>query len=279
MPHKAASATNSPAETLLKSKRPLVIAHRGFSQFAPENTLPAFKLALRAQADLVELDYYHSKDGKLIVFHDKTLDRTTDATNRWKAAKIAVGSKTAAEFEGLDAGAWFDRQFAGTKVPTLEESLDVIQGGGGVTLIERKEGDAPTCAALLQQRGLVNQVVVQAFDWHYLKKFHEAEPKQVLGALGPPNLLADGTKPGDRPKPLSAEWLDLVKQSGAKIAVWNRDVTKQSVRAAHRRGLKVWVYTINDAALATSLLDMGVDGIITDNPAIIWRAMALRAMK
>jgi glycerophosphoryl diester phosphodiesterase len=126
---------------------------------------------------------------------------------------------------------------------------------------------------------LINQVVVQAFDWHYLKQFHDLEPTQVLGALGPPKLLADGSKPGDRPKALNAEWLNLVKASGAKLAVWNREVSREAVQQAHARGLKVWVYTINDAELATQLLDLGVEGLITDNPSVIWRAMALRFAK
>jgi glycerophosphoryl diester phosphodiesterase len=78
-----ASETNPPALKLLASQRPLVIAHRGYSQFAPENTLPSFKLAMAAGADMVELDYYPTLDGKQIVIHDHYLDRTTDATNRW----------------------------------------------------------------------------------------------------------------------------------------------------------------------------------------------------
>lgn len=271
-------AADSPAEALLNLKRPLVIGHRGYPQFAPENTLPSFKLAMRAGADLVELDYYHSSDAQPIVIHDTTLDRTTDATNRWGAKKIPVESKTAAEIQSLDAGSWFNAQFAGTKAPLLSEALEVIQNGS-VTLIERKKGDAATCVKFLKARALINQVVVQAFDWQYLKNFHDLEPSQVLGALGPPGLLADGSKPGDRPKPLSAEWLDLVKASGAKIAVWNREVSREAVQLAHSRGLKVWVYTINEPELATTLLDLGVDGLITDNPSVIWRAMALRAAK
>lgn len=275
IPSNTVGAADSPAEALLRLQRPLVIGHRGYPQFAPENTLPSFKLAMRAGADLVELDYYHAKDGQPIVIHDGTLDRTTDATNRWGAKKIPVENKTAAEIQSLDAGSWFDAQFAGTKAPLLSEALDVIQNGS-VTLIERKKGDAAACVNLLKARALINQVVVQAFDWQYLKNFNELEPTQVLGALGPPSLLADGSKPGDRPKPLNAEWLDLVKASGAKVAVWNQDVSKEAVQQAHARGLKVWVYTINDAELANKLLDMGVDGIITNNISLIWRTLALR---
>src|SRR3954468_17714330 len=99
-----AQDTNSPALKLINAGRPLVIGHRGYSQFAPENTLPSFKLAMAAGADLVELDYYPSKDGQMIVMHDPDLDRTTDATNRWHSSHIKLESKTVAEIKTLDAG-------------------------------------------------------------------------------------------------------------------------------------------------------------------------------
>jgi glycerophosphoryl diester phosphodiesterase len=276
-PMNAADST-LPAIELIEAKRPLVIAHRGYMQFAPENTLPSFKFAIEAGADLVELDYYHSKDNVPILFHDSTLDRTTDATRRWNERKIPVSSKTAAEIQSLDAGSWFHPMYAGTRMPLLTEALDFIQDGG-VTLIERKEGDAATCIKILREKDLINKVVVQAFDWSYLRDFHEREPRQVLGALGPPKLLANGEKPPSIPKALSAAWLDELVKTGAKVAVWNKEVSRDAVQLAHQRGLKVWVYTVNDPELANKLLDMGVDGIITDNTSLIWRTLALRAMK
>jgi len=273
-----AAETNLPALKLIASKRPLVIGHRGYCQIAPENTLPSFKLAMAAGADLVELDYYHSKDGQLVVMHDPDLDRTTDATNKWGGRRIKVESKTAAEIQTLDAGKWFEPKYAGTKVPLLTEALDTIQNGN-VTLIERKGGDPDTCIKLLKGKGLINQVVVQSFDWQYLRGFHEQEPDQVLGALGPPVKLPDGTKPAGTGKELGSAWLDELQKSGAKVAVWNNKVSKQAVELAHQRGLKVWVYTINDPAEANRLLDMGVDGIITNNTSLIWRTIALRGIK
>jgi glycerophosphoryl diester phosphodiesterase len=267
--------TNLPALTLIASKRPLVIGHRGYCQFAPENTLPSFKLAMAAGADLVELDYHHTKDGKLIVIHDGELDRTTDATNRWAQRRIKVSTRTAAEILSLDAGSWFDAKYAGTKIPLLAEALDTIQHGS-VTLVERKDGDPDACLKLLRNKDLINKVVVQAFDWEYLREFHEREPEQVLGALGPPTLLPDGNKPSGRSKALSAEWLDDLQKTGAKVAVWNQQVSKEAVRLAHERGLKVWVYTVNEPGLANRLLDMGVDGLITNNTSLIWRSLALR---
>jgi glycerophosphoryl diester phosphodiesterase len=267
-----------PALKLVASPRPLVIGHRGYSQIAPENTLPSFKLAMAAGADLVELDYYHSKDGKLVVIHDGTLDRTTDATNRWAQKKIKVESKTAAELQSLDAGKWFDPKYAGTRIPLLAEALDTI-ASGRVTLIERKAGAAPACVKLLRDKKLVNRVIVQSFDWGYLRAYHEQEPEQVLGALGPPSQICDGTKPTGIPKELSIAWLDELKKTGAKVAVWNEKVSREAVQLAHQRGLKVWVYTINDPAVANKLLDMGVDGLITNDTSLMRKTIATRGLK
>ena len=267
--------TMSNAEKLLALKRPLVIGHRGYSHLAPENTMPAFKLAKAAGADLVELDYHHTKDNQMIVIHDATLDRTTDATNRWGGAKVRVDSKTLAELQTLEAGNWFTPPYPGTRLPTLAEAIDEIQNGGGVTLIERKEGDAGSCVALLKEKGLVNALIVQAFDWSYLSNFHSLCPEQVLGALGPPKFK--GRTLTEAEKKMSPAWIDEAKKCGARIVVWNKEVTKETVAYAHKQGLEVWVYTIDDPAVATDLLNLGVDGIITNNLAVIWRAVALRS--
>lgn len=272
----SADVAASPAEALLRTNRPLVIAHRGFNQIAPENTLPSFQLAKAAAPDLIELDYHHTKDGVPVVIHDETLDRTTDATNRWGGRSLRVDARTLAELQTLDAGRWFDARFAGTRLPTLREAVSFIQKDH-VTLIERKAGDPETLARFLREHGWVNRLVVQSFDWAFLAGFHRLEPTQVIGALGPPSKR-DGRRLTEAEKALSPEWIDGALRTGARIVVWNRQVSPQTVAAAHARGLKVWVYTINDPVLAGQLLDMGVDGLITDNPALIWRTLALRAL-
>jgi glycerophosphoryl diester phosphodiesterase len=100
----------SPVEQLIQLKRPLVIGHRGYNQIAPENTLPSFKLAKMAGADMVELDYYHAKDGMLVCVHDETLDRTTDAIARWNEKGVRISAKSGDALCSLDAGAWFDKK-------------------------------------------------------------------------------------------------------------------------------------------------------------------------
>lgn len=270
-----AADSNAPVLRLLQLDRPLVIAHRGYSALAPENTLPAFRYALTAGVDLVELDYHHTRDGLPVVIHDPTLDRTTDAMTRWGGEKIPVTSRTAAELQTLDAGRWFSRQFAGTSLPLLAEALDLIQPQG-VTLIERKGGDAATCAQLLRERQLINRVVVQSFDWDYLRELHRLAPDQVLGALGPPAQHADGRKVAPEERFLSAAWLDAARDTGARLMVWNDQVTREAVALAHQRGQEVWIYTIDDGEAAGRLFDLGVDGIISNNPPVIWKALAQR---
>ena len=265
------------AEELMFLKRPLVIAHRGFSMVAPENTIPAFDLALGAGADLVELDYHHDKAGVPIVLHDATLDRTTDAKALFSGTKIEAKKFAMAELQKLDAGKWFSERYAGTKIPTLSEALDFIQERG-VTLIERKAGDPAACVKLLREKNLVNEVIVQAFDWEYLADYHQLEPTQILGALGPPGTF-EGKKLTDAEKVLSPTWIDRAAATGARAVVWNKSINPEAVKYAHGKNLKVWVYTINDPAVAEQMLAMGVNGIISDNPALIWKAMALRGVQ
>lgn len=268
-----ATDTSSGATKLIMKHQPLIIAHRGYSDRAPENTLPAFKLALEAGADLVELDYRHSKDGVPVVIHDPKLDRSTNSFKLWKRKRLHVASKTAVELRQLDAGAWFGLPFAGAKIPLLREALELIHTRS-MPLIEHKAGEPGVCIRLLRDLGLVNKVVVQSFDWEYLRRFHEEEPSQVLAALGPPGRLANGKRPLGVVRKLNSAWLKQLHKTGAKVAVWNQKVSKKAIRLAHEAGLKVWVYTVNEPRLARRLLTAGIDGIITNDPVLIQKELA-----
>jgi glycerophosphoryl diester phosphodiesterase len=262
------------AEKILTRENPLVIGHRGYCGLAPENTLPSFGLALKAGADLIELDYRHSKDDVPMVIHDARLDRTTDARKQI-GRRVRVADKTAVELRSLDAGRWFEKKFSGAKIPLLTEALDFICGNGSVALIEHKSGDARTLANILSSREWINQAVVISFDWKFLRELNALEPKQILGALGPPARLSNGRRPVHLRRTLGSRLDDLVK-TGAKIAVWNKHVSKRSVQSAELRGLKTWVYTINDARTARQILKSGVTGIITDKIPVIQNLLANR---
>src|SRR6478672_10933751 len=169
------AADSTRAQTLINGSKVLIIAHRGNSSVAPENTLPAFQSAIDAKADLVELDYYHAADGVPVVIHDEILDRTTNSEDVFGKPKLVVGSYSSPDLRKLDAGTWFDEKFINVRIPTLVESLDLIQSGS-ITLVERKQGDAETVVRLLKEKNLLDKVVVQGFDWEYVARCRELAP-------------------------------------------------------------------------------------------------------
>jgi glycerophosphoryl diester phosphodiesterase len=231
----------------------LVLAHRGDSRAAPENTLPAFAQALDLGVDLVELDYVHSADGVPVVFHDATLDRVTDSREVFAELDVAIASKILAELRRLDAGSWFDARFAGTRLATLEEVLRLISRSA-LTMIERKAGDAQTLVGLLHRLRLVEQVVVTAFDWPFLADCHALERGLVLGALGTKTIT-----PGQ---------LDQAAAAGAGVIGWDDVfVTAEHVGLVHARGLRAWVWTVDDPLRAEQLIAWGVDGLISNVPS------------
>lgn len=241
------------AQQLVAQKKVLVIAHRGNSSVAPENTLPAFQSAIEAKADLIELDYHHTADGVPLVIHDKELDRTTNALALWGGKKLPVKKYPLAELQKLDAGTWFDAKFAGTKLPTLEESLAVIQVGS-TTLIEHKSGDAKTCIELLKKHQLLDKVVVQSFDWEFVAACRKLDERVVLAALGG--------------KELTAAKLDAIAKTGASIVAWDhKEISASQIQLIHDRGWKAWVYTVDDPVRAKELVEAGIDAIISNVPA------------
>ena len=248
------------AGELVASHRVLIIAHRGASSVAPENTLPAFKEALARQADLVELDYMHTADGVPVVFHDEVLDRTTNCLQLWHKRNVAIADKHLDQLRALDAGAWFGPDFTGTRIPTLEQALDTIQAGS-TTLIERKSGDAATCIALLKRKQLLDRVVVQAFDWKFLADCHKLAPELALAALGE--------------KELTAAALARAPATGAKVIAWEeRCLGEAEIKSIHSRGWKAWAWTVDDLERGRALRDAGIDAIITNLPAEMRSALA-----
>lgn len=240
------------AREVVFADRPLIIAHRGDSRRAPENTLPAFVSALESGVDAVELDYVHSRDGAPVVFHDDTLDRTTDACRLWGGADLPLEAYDLARLKQLDAGAWFDARFAGVRIPTLEEALEPIQERA-IAMIERKRGDAGTCLELLRRRGWRRRVTVHSLDWQFLRDCRRLDPELLLGALG------DGRA--------TEAALDEARELGATIVGWNDEfTTPEAVQAMRARGLKCWVWTVDDPSRARELVGWGANGIITNVP-------------
>jgi glycerophosphoryl diester phosphodiesterase len=164
-----------------------------------------------------------------------------------------VGDWPLVELRKLDVGSWFDDKFAGTKFPTLAESLDLIQSRS-VTLIERKAGDAQSLVRLLEEKKLIDQVAVQSFDWTFVAECRRLSPRLVLGTLSG--------------KPANPEQIRAAAATGADLIVWDHEkIGRREIALIHELGKKAWAYTIDDAQRANQLIAAGLDGLITNKPA------------
>ena len=225
-----------------------VVGHRGKSETHPENTLTAFRAALRAGADAIEFDTRPTRDGALVCMHDLTLGRTTDA----RPGTRRVTAATLAALRRLDAGRWKAREFARERVPTLGEALRTI-APTAVPMIERKGGSAAAYVALLREMDLVDRVILQAFDWRFVRRVRQLEPRLLTGALGQ--------------GPLGNAQLARIAATGAHLVHWEyATLAAEDVTAAHARGLLVCVYTANSDAALLGCAALGVDLITTNRP-------------
>ena len=186
------------------------------------------------------------------MIHDEFLDRTTNAEDIFGKPKLLVGDQRASDLQKLDVGFWFDAKFAGTKLPTLVESLDFIQSSS-VTLIERKAGDAATLVRLLEEKRLIDQVVVQAFDWQFVADCRRLSPRLMLGTLSG--------------KPANDDQIRAAAATGADLIVWDHQkIGREQIALIHQLGKKAWAYTIDDPQRARQLIAVGLDGVITNKP-------------
>jgi glycerophosphoryl diester phosphodiesterase len=233
----------------------LVIAHRGASGYAPENTLAAFKRALALGATFIETDLQLSRDARFVAMHDPTVDRTTNGRG-------AVHDLTLAELRRLDAGSWFGSEFSGERVPTLEEILEFSKLYDVVFYLELKAGPYGGEHALigaLRESGEIPRVVVVSFDPGILQTLRQVEPTLMTG------LLYDGQL---------AQPTTIAMEIGARqIAVRGDLVTPALLAEARKNDLQVVCWTVNYPAHMRLLIDAGVDGIMSDYPD---RVMAAR---
>ena len=241
-------------------KRPLVIAHRGYREKYPENTLAAFNAAVDAGAPMIELDVSLTKDRKLIVIHDDTLDRTTDGIG-------PVSEYTLAELKRFDAGSWFDTCFKDEQLPALEEVFDAV--GGQVLLnIEIKSSafelkrlpDAieNQVIDLIHSKNCKDSVLISSFNDTILKNIRKLDARVPMGIIS--------RRKSDSHTLERYKKLDLFS--------WHPErsiVTRQCVELMHKDSIAVFPYTVNAVKEADRLIKMNVDGMFTDDPGLMMR--------
>lgn len=222
------------------------MAHRGDQTHAPENTLAAFREALRLGVDCIELDVRRSRDDRLLVIHDATLERTTNGTGR-------VDALTFAELRALDAGAWFAPTFAGEPIPELAEVLALVGREAGLA-VEIKEPPGAIEAAVvacLRDAGLLAHAVITSGKEDVLRCVKQIEPSVAVGLISnPPGLI-------ERALAVGAAWIDPHK----------RACTPELVAEAHARGLRVTTWIVDDPAERDAFAAMGVDRVTSNDPA------------
>ncbi|MET9291624.1 glycerophosphodiester phosphodiesterase family protein [Streptomyces sp. NPDC003077] len=244
--------------------RPLAIAHRGAARTAPENTLAAADAAHRQGVAWVENDVQRTKDGKLVVMHDTTLQRTTNAEQVFPGrSPWRVGDFTAAELARLDAGSWFGKQFAGERVPTLRSFLERMEQNGQRLLLEIKApGRYPGIEALILQElrhmgwldaeHVRDRLVVQSFDAESVRMVHRLVPAVRTGFIGapPPRALASYARFADQVNPR------LAQVDRRYVAAVHR------LRGPHGLPLAVNVWDAAGSRALRTATAYGVDGII-----------------
>lgn len=240
-----------------RTNRPVaVIAHRGASIEAPENTLAAFRLAIDQQADWVELDVQESRDGEVVVVHDSDLMKLGgDATKVWEA--------DAAHLRSVDIGSRSGPQFAAERVPTLAEALDACKGRSKVLVELKSYGHAvrleERVVELVEAAGMADDCAYMSLDHAMVRRMKELRPSWRVGVLAA-KAIGDLTK-------LGADFVAVEKKMATRRFVW----------VAHRAGQEVYVWTVDDPAWMLAMMSRGVDGLITNRPALARRAIARRA--
>lgn len=231
-------------------QNPTVMAHRGLSADAPENTLYAFSDAISVGADFIELDVQQTRDGVLVVMHDSNLKRTTGVNkNIWDVDY--------ADIQNLDAGSWFDPAYANARIPTLEETLQFVDKRArlNIEIKPTKHGSdtlEQDVAELITQYQYTDACYVTSFSYGSLKKVKEVNPEIRTGYL------------------MSVAYGQFYSLKYADAFSLNKVfVTSQVVNAAHQQGKQIFAWTVNSMSEVRSLCNLHVDSIITDDPVMV----------
>tara|TARA_B110000438_G_scaffold261674_1_gene272511 strand:- start:1141 stop:2037 length:897 start_codon:yes stop_codon:yes gene_type:complete len=242
-----------------------IIAHKGASGIAPENTLASFQAALDIGVDIIELDVRQTKDEEIIVFHDQFLDRTTNGMGN-------VHEYTLEQLKQLDAGSWFSSKFSDQKIPTLKEVLDLVDGRCQV-LIEIKHMDHPHYHDFSDKLVDVIRLEENGFDWVFLQSYEDKylEEAQIYDDRIQINKMLIG----EDSTPLLAFYIETKLKLGHGDSKGNlktlnpefKTLSPRRIFRMHSRGFKVFTYSVNTREDMIKMLNMGVDGIITDFPS------------
>ncbi|HHY78926.1 MAG TPA: glycerophosphodiester phosphodiesterase [Thermoanaerobacter sp.] len=231
--------------------KPLVIAHRGDSRNAPENTLASFKRALEMGADGIELDVQLTKDGQLVVIHDERVDRTTDGIG-------FVKDFTLKELKRLDAGIKFDKKFAGERIPTLNEVFELIGHKNFIINIEIKSGVVlypgieEKLVEAIKDYDFEEKVVISSFNHYSLRDVKRIAPEFKIGLLYQCGLVEP--------------WHMAIRMKAYSLHPFYFNIIPELVEGCKKNNIKLFPWTVDRKEDMEMMIKAGVDAIITDDP-------------
>jgi glycerophosphoryl diester phosphodiesterase len=256
---------------------PLVIAHRGGMHLWPENTLDAFQQAAALGTDMLEMDLWTTADGAVVVLHDRTVDRTTDGTGDVRGFTLSQVRDLDAGYRWTpDGGRTFPYGGQGVRIPALEEVLVALPDAR--LNLEIKQNEPPMAAQLcdlLRAHGAQSRVLVASFHDAAIQQFRRACPEVATSATSgeAQRFVALQLLPSPPYVP-PARALQLPYRLGAAPII-----TGPLVRAARQANLQVHAFTVNDTATMRSLLELGVDGIVTDRPDLLLQLLGRKTQE
>lgn len=239
-----------------------VISHRGANKYAPQNTLPAFRKSLAIGVDGFETDVHVTLDGVPVVCHNYTVDETSNGTG-------LIAEKSLDELKSYDFGSYFDEAFKGTTLPTLEEFLTLCETADievmNIELKSPKQGETGIVQKTIdavKAHGLFDKLIISSFDSKLL-----VEAKQIDKACPTGYLYC--LKAFDNPMALTNADAYAASLGCDALHPHYLHVTKAYVQAAHRRHIKVNVWTVDEPKIIRRMIRCGVDGIITNCPDVV----------
>ena len=259
------------ARAFLDHPTPIAIAHRGGAEELPENTLPAFDAAFDLGYRHIETDAHLSSDGVVFSFHDHVLDRVTDRTGRLSAVTAAFIAEADAAYNFSADGRTFPLRGTGIRVPTMEEVLtrrpDVF-----VNIDTKSDAVVEPLVALLRRLDAMDRVCIGSFSDERLRRTRSLSDGALCTSMGPRAITAAwlASRAGRMPR-MQADCVQVPVRARHVVVV-----DRRFIDAAHRAGLQVHVWTIDDADEMKSLLDLGVDAIMTDRPRLLRDVLVAR---
>ncbi len=223
----------------------LIIAHRGASRVAPENTLKAFQIAIELHADILEFDVHQSKDGEIVIMHDGNTFRTTGYFG-------SISKLTLQELKKLDCG-------EGERIPTLVELIKIARGKVDLDCEIKARGIAEKILHILKEENMIENTIISSFKHDILLRIQKLEPQIKLASL----------------EPTRTEWIkswisikkllkNVIEHKFFAINPYYKLVNSKFVEKAHRNKIKIFPWTVNESSSIRKLINLGVDGIITN---------------